>query len=129
MSKKILVVEDDQRITMSLNIRLKNEGYETVSAEDSTLGIQAAVKESPDLIILDIMMPAGGGIWVAENLRSLPETKETPIIFITASRKAGLKEEAMALPNVAFVEKPYDAGDLLGQVKTMLEGTPAAPAS
>ena len=121
---KILVVEDDERITKSLTIRLQNEGYETMCAEDSTNGMRMVANEKPDLLILDVMMPAGGGIWMAENLRSSDETDQIPIIFITASRKEGVKEKALAMDNVAFIEKPYDATNLLRQVSTMLHAQP-----
>ena len=65
MSNKILVVEDDERIRESLTIRLDNEGYETLFAADSTNGMRMVASDNPDLLILDIMMPAGGGIWMA----------------------------------------------------------------
>ncbi len=125
MKKKILVVEDDERITMSLTIRLRHEGYEVLTAEDAGQGMQRATADSPDLVVLDVMMPGGGGICMAENLRCLPETRTTPIIFITASRQAGLRDEAMAIPGAAVVEKPYDAIELVRRIENMLSCDPS----
>ncbi len=109
---KILIVEDDKNIAMSLCVRLKAGGHEVSMAHDSTIGMDKALHDQPDLIILDIMMPAGGGLWMAGNLRDLETSGHTPILFITASREPGLREKAARIENSSFFEKPYD-GDVL----------------
>ncbi len=120
MNYRILLVEDDERISKSLAIRLRANGYEVRTAADSTLGMQAAGQETPDLIILDIMMPAGGGVWMAKNLRELPDTLSTPIIFVTASRDPRVRVEAATIPDVSFFEKPYDSMLLLDEIETRI---------
>ncbi len=119
---KILIVEDDEKIALSLGIRIKAAGHEVMTAHDSTIGMNKALHDNPDLIVLDIMMPAGGGLWMAGNLRDLEAGGKTPIIFITASREAGLRKKAEMIENSAFFEKPYDAEKLLVAIAEMCEG-------
>src|ERR1700720_1042187 len=104
--KTILVVEDDMKIAAALSIRFEAAGYRTLRAPDGFRGLQIAVNDRPDLIVMDIWMPVGIGFSVAQRLRDLGLTG-IPIIFITASKLKGLKETADELGGVAFFEKPY----------------------
>jgi two-component system KDP operon response regulator KdpE len=123
--KKILIVEDDQNIAKALAIRLKAHGYEVTVAPDALSGVEAALKIEPDLVLLDISMPAGDGFMVAERIQNLVPT-ETPMIFLTASRKPGLRERAKELRAAAFFQKPFNAEDLLGAIQLALAGSPVA---
>jgi DNA-binding response OmpR family regulator len=114
--KKILIVEDDKSIAMALGIRLKSHGYEVAIAPDAVTGVNSALKLRPDLILLDISMPAGSGFSVAERLQLLLPTI-TPFIFLTASKQPGLREKAKELGAVGFFEKPYDAEELLAAIE------------
>lgn len=122
--KKILIVEDDENISKALAIRLKSRGYEVTSAPDALCGVETAMKVHPDLVLLDISLPAGDGFTVAERIQHLIPT-ETPIIFLTASRKPGLRERAKELGAAAFFQKPYSAEDLLGAIQLALIESPA----
>jgi two-component system cell cycle response regulator len=113
--KKILIIEDDKKITAALAIRLEAAGYDVLAAGDGVGGLKLALDHKPDLIIMDIWMPAGLGFSVAQRLRSLG-VQNTPIVFITASRLQGLKEAAQEVGAVAFLEKPYDPERLLAIV-------------
>jgi two-component system response regulator ArlR len=121
--KKILIVEDDENIAKALSIRLKNVGYEVSVAPDALTGVENAVKKLPDLVLLDISLPAGSGFTVAERIQSLIPTS-TPLIFLTASKKPGLREQARELGAAAFFQKPYEWDDLLGAIQLALVGTP-----
>ena len=121
--KKILIVEDDPRITNALTIRLKAAGYEVVSAADGFSGLKMTMTHKPSLILLDIMMPVGMGFSVAERLRDLG-LGDIPIVFITASKRAGLRKTAQKLGAAGFFEKPYDADELLAALSLIL-GTPS----
>ena len=122
--KKILIVEDDENIAKALSIRLKNTGYEVSVAPDALTGVENAVKKVPDLVLLDISLPAGSGFTVAERIQSLiPHA--TPLIFLTASKKPGLREKAKELGAAAFFQKPYEWDDLLGAIQLALAGAPA----
>lgn len=123
--KKILVVEDDPKITTALSVRLKSIGYEVVTAGDGFSGLKMTMTHRPSLILLDIMMPVGMGFSVAERLRDIG-LGEIPIIFITASKRAGLRKTAQQLGAAGFFEKPYDAEELLAAVNLIL-GQPSFP--
>jgi CheY-like chemotaxis protein len=119
--KTILVVEDDMKIAAALSIRFEAAGYRTLRAPDGFRGLQIAVNDRPDLIVMDIWMPVGIGFSVAQRLRDLGLTG-IPIIFITASKLKGLKETADELGGVAFFEKPYDPRELMEAVARALKG-------
>lgn len=118
--KKILIVEDDKLISMALALRLKSKGYDVKVASDAVLAVTMAVKQPPDLIVMDISMPGGNGFMVAERIQNLTPTIGVPIIFITASKKPGLKEKAMELGAVGFFEKPYEDAQLVGAIQEAL---------
>lgn len=115
--KTVLLVEDDQKVAMALGIRLKSMGYNVATARDAAMAIQAARKSRPDVVLLDINLPGGDGFVVAERLMNLVDTAVTPIIFITASKEAGLRERAMKLGAVRFLEKPFDATTLADAIE------------
>jgi len=117
---KILIIEDDRDIAAALSTRLRAAGFTTVNAYDGLTGVSHAATDVPDLIILDLMMPAAGGVQVAEGLRALSTTATVPIIFMTASRDPELRAQAMAVRPHAFIEKPYDPAVLLERVQEAL---------
>lgn len=117
---KILIIEDDRKIAMALGLRMKQAGYETTLAYDALSGVNSAVKLQPDLILLDISMPAGNGFTVAERVQSLVATP-TAIIFLTASKTPGLRARAEELGAAGFFEKPYNPEELLTRVKEVLQ--------
>ena len=118
---KVLVIDDDVRIAQSLSIRLKSAGYEVVMANDGLEAVAAAVRERPDLAVLDISMPAGDGFSVVERFQANTETMGMPFIFITASRRPSFRERAKKLGASGYFEKPYVSADLLECVRTTLE--------
>lgn len=119
--KKILIVEDDPAIQKALSARLRAEGYQVANVYDATMAMSAARNENPDLVLLDIAIPGGSGLTVAERLRE-GNTSRIPLVFMTGLRKPGLKEKAMELGAVAFVEKPFNPDDLLTIIQRALAG-------
>jgi DNA-binding response OmpR family regulator len=119
-SKKILVVEDDIDINKALVYRLRANGYEVSTASDGLVGLCTAVRDQPDLMILDIALPAGDGFSIVERLRANTKLGDTPFIVLTASRMPELRDTALKMGAFAFVEKPYDAGVLLEHVRAAL---------
>lgn len=119
MAKKILVVEDDRQIAMALNVRLKGAGYEVSVANDAISGVTTAKKVQPDLILLDISMPAGNGFLVAERVQALLPVIPS-IIFITASKNPELQKKAEEYSPAGYFEKPYDADVLLAKIRETL---------
>ena len=120
MAKKILVADDEPEIVKALHIRLKEAGYEVVVAFDVLQAIYQAHKEKPDLIILDIRMPAGDGIGVYERLRLSSETTTIPVIFITAYANDEIVKKVLELGAEGFIAKPFNIDKLLNKVKTIL---------
>jgi DNA-binding response OmpR family regulator len=123
--KKILIVDDERDIVKALMIRLKANGYEVVTAFDGAQGVFMAHKEKPDLIILDIRMPAGDGFSVAERLKSSMYTFSIPIIFLTGSPERDAEGRAMELGARFYIKKPYDPEELLDAVKRAIETSPS----
>ena len=118
--KKVLVVEDDANIGRALWVRLTAAGYAAHLAADAHEGVAAARQHQPDLVLLDITMPGGGGFAVAEQLRQDQTTAHVPLIFLTASRQADLRQRAEQVGAVDFFLKPFDAVALMASIERAL---------
>jgi len=118
--KKILIVEDDERLALALSIRLKSQEYATWTAGDAISALSQALRVDPDLILLDISLPAGSGFTLIEQLNRFPETREIPIIFTTASKDPELRNRALDSGAAGLLRKPYDAEELLAVVEQTL---------
>jgi DNA-binding response OmpR family regulator len=121
--KKILVIDDMPNIVTMVKARLEASGYEVITALDGQQGLTYANAEKPDLIILDIVMPTGGGYSVYTRLRMSPKTRSVPVIFLTAKDKPEDVVRAYKLGAQYFVKKPYKPEMLLGTVKKVLESS------
>ncbi len=119
MKKKILVVDDEEDVAKALKVRLKANGYNVVVAYDSVQAFTMANKEKPDLIILDVMIPGGGGFIVAERLKQSMATHHIPIIFLTGI--SGGEERAYKVGASGYVMKPYQPEKLLETIHSTLE--------
>jgi DNA-binding response OmpR family regulator len=117
--EKILVVDDEQDVAKALKVRLKANGYHVVLASDSVQAFIMANKEKPDLILLDIMIPGGGGFVVAERLKQSQATHHIPIIFLTGI--PGGEERAYQLGASGYVMKPYHPDELMETIYRALE--------
>ena len=117
---KILIVEDEADLVTFMTERLVKEGFEVDSAKDVYEAIELLHKAKPDLLILDLMLPAGGGLTVLKNLRADRETAKIPVIVLTASHSPGYKEEVMKMGVQAYMEKPYDSPKLIAVIKKAL---------
>ena len=118
--KTVLLIDDDNVFLLSIGVRLKSMGYTVHAAKDAVSAISAVRKNNPDVIVLDVSLPAGDGFMVAERLQNLITAASTPIIFITASEKYGLRERAMKLGAVEFLNKPFDATTLADAIESAL---------
>lgn len=119
MGKKILIVDDDPNIVTLLTRLLRNGGYEIFAAYDSYQGLQMAQEVRPDLICLDVMMPAGGGINTFNKLKSSVYTSTIPIIFITANPEE-VKKQVKEFSIDGLFEKPFDHDDIMNKVKELI---------
>lgn len=117
MSQKVLIVDDEKAIVDILSFNLKKEGYEVVTAYDGEEGYDKALKEVPDLILLDIMMPKLDGLQVCRKLR---EKINTPIIMLTARAEEVDKVLGLELGADDYVTKPFSVRELMARVKANL---------
>lgn len=121
---KIMLVEDDNNLREIYGARLQAEGYEIVSAQDGEEALALAVKERPDLIISDVMMPRISGFDMLDILRNAPETKETKVIMMTALSQAEDKSRADKLGADRYlVKSQVTLEDVANVVREVLEGT------
>jgi DNA-binding response OmpR family regulator len=121
MAKKILIVDDDQQIVLLLASRLKANKYEIVVAYDAMQAVAKAFSEKPDLILLDIKMPAGSGISVMHNLRNSAATSVIPVIVITAYPSPEIQQKVIEMGAVDFISKPFKAEDVLSRIRKALD--------
>jgi len=119
--KKILVIDDMPNVVTMVKARLEASGYEVIAALDGQQGLTYAYSEKPDLIILDIVMPAGGGYSVYTRLKMSPKTQSVPVIFLTAKDRPEDMARAYKLGVQYYVKKPYKPEMLLETVKKVLE--------
>ena len=118
--RRILVVDDDKDVVQLLTRLLQKAGYTVVTAKDAYDATTRAHRESPDLILTDITMPAGGGFSVLDRLTMSSKTNSIPIIVLTGSDHPEIEARAMAAGVVRVLRKPCDNAVLLGCIKTAL---------
>lgn len=120
-AKKILIIEDEQELVLSLVTLFKSQGYLTLAAYDGLYGISLAHKGDVDLIILDLGLPAGGGLYVLENLKKSVQTNLIPVLVLTARQEKELEEKAYQMGVEAYLHKPFDPKELLDKIKEILK--------
>ena len=120
MASKILVVEDDQDIRQLLHLQLTSGGYETAFARDAVTALSVARKERPDLIVLDLGLPAGDGFVVMERMKAIPDLEMIPVIVITA-RDPSEGERAVEQGARCFLLKPFEGDELVAEIRQALE--------
>lgn len=121
MPKKILIIEDDPGILLSLKDEFESEGYTVSTAEDGEKGLEIAKQERPNLIILDIMLPVLDGYEVCKRLRMEGDT--TPIIMLTVKDKEIDRVLGLELGADDYVTKPFSLRELMARVKAVLRRT------
>jgi DNA-binding response OmpR family regulator len=125
-NKKILIVEDDADVRLGMHVRLKANGYDTFFASDALAAVAEARKQNPDLILLDLGLPAGDGFTVMERLKRIPATSVIPIIVVSARDVRVNQLRAIQAGAFAFLLKPVDNAELLAVIRHAL-GEPAQP--
>jgi two-component system KDP operon response regulator KdpE len=127
MKKKILIIEDDPDVRLGYHIRLAANDYETFFAADGVASIAQANKHRPDLIILDLGLPAGDGFVVLDRLRAMPHLAVIPVIVVSARDPLANRVRALEAGARAFLQKPVDNTKLLELMSECL-GTATTPA-
>jgi two-component system cell cycle response regulator DivK len=120
MTKRILVIEDQEDNRQILRDLLGTAGFDMIEAADGQEGVAAATKERPDLILMDIQLPIMDGYEATRRIKAIPELKAIPIIAVTSYALSGDEAKAMAAGCDAYVTKPYSPRQLLAKVKEYL---------
>lgn len=126
-NKKILVVEDNADVRLGYHVLLKAHGYETYFAADSLSAISEARKHQPDLVILDLGLPAGDGFVVMERFRLNTYLALIPVIVVSARDARGNKERALKAGAKAFLQKPWNDSQLLAEIARHIGDAAPAP--
>lgn len=123
----ILVVDDDYAIRKLLEVKLRSEGYDVVTAESGPEALDIAGKQRPDLIVLDNMMPGMSGERVAARVRATNGLQDVPILMLTAVRSDETVERAFAAGVDDYVTKPFNLSEIVWRVRALLRRTAPAP--
>ena len=120
MKGKILVIEDNEQNLYLVRYILEQKNYEVFAAMDGKSGIEKAALLKPDMILLDIQLPAMDGYAVARNLRQNPDLAETPIVAVTSYAMHGDREKVMKAGCNGYIEKPIDPDTFVAKIKQHL---------
>ncbi len=123
MSRKILIVDDEKNIVDILKFNLKKEGFDTMEAYDGEQGLELALSQKPDLILLDIMLPKMDGFTVCRKIR---QTLSTPVLMLTAKEEEVDKVLGLELGADDYITKPFSPRELIARVKANIRRTALA---
>lgn len=119
-NKKILIIEDDADVRLGYKVLLTAHHYDTFFAVDAFIAVSEARKHQPDLILLDLGLPAGEGFIVLERFRANTLLARIPVIVVSARDLHGNKERALQAGAKAFVQKPWNDNELLALIRQLL---------
>lgn len=117
---KILVVDDEVYILHILEFSLGAEGFQVITANNGELAVERAIQEQPDLIVLDIMMPVLDGYETCRRLKRQAETKEIPVILLTAKGREADKRLGYEVGAIDYIIKPFSPSRLIGRIEEIV---------
>ena len=118
--RRVLLVDDDVAVLQMLSLALTKAGYDVLQAQDALQGVTRAIRDSPDIVLLDLIMPGGGGFIVLERIKRSSKTRLIPIIIISGSVDPDVETRAQQLGVRDFFHKPYDLLELLARISSLL---------
>ncbi|MCK4545972.1 MAG: response regulator [Candidatus Eisenbacteria sp.] len=121
---KILVVDDERYILHILDFSLGAEGYEVITAGDGEQAVERSKADRPDLIVMDIMMPKMDGFEACKKIKSNPDTKDIPVIMLTAKGRETDRKRGVDAGADDYVTKPFSPAKLIERVQGVLSATP-----
>lgn len=127
ISKKVLIVEDEQDILELVKLYLEKDGFRALTAMTGREALKKVKEEKPDLVILDLMLPEIDGLEVCKRLRSVPETAMLPIIMLTAKAEESDTIVGLELGADDYVTKPFSPKAIVARVKALLRRIERAP--
>lgn len=120
MAKKILIVEDDEQMAKLLRRQLDASGYDAINAYTGEAGLKLARAKQPDLMLLDIGLPAMDGKTLCRIIKGHPETAGIKVIMLTGDRLMGDMEDSFSAGADSYVNKPYDLALLLSHIERLI---------
>jgi len=129
MANKVLVIDDDAAINELVKVNLELAGYKVFQAYDGVKGFALCKQELPSVVVLDVMMPEVDGFTVAKRIRENPETKNIPIIMLTALSQINDKANGFDIGVDDYLVKPFEVEELLMRVRALLKRTHQIPES
>ena len=120
MPKRILIVDDEPNIVLSVEFLMQREGHEVVTASDGQEALEQLQKARPDLMILDVMMPRKNGFEVCEEVRADAAYSGMPILMLTAKGREAEMKKGISLGADAYITKPFSTHDLVAKVSELL---------
>jgi two-component system alkaline phosphatase synthesis response regulator PhoP len=120
VAARVLVVDDEAPIRLLCRVNLEAEGMEVMEAPDGPSGLDAARRERPDVVLLDVMMPGLDGWRVAEELLEDPETNGIPIVFLTARAELRDRARGLDLGGLDYVTKPFNPVELAALIREVI---------
>jgi DNA-binding response OmpR family regulator len=120
VSARVLIVDDEAPIRLLCRVNLEAEQMEVLEAGDGPSGLEAARKERPDVILLDVMMPGLDGWRVAEELLEDPATSSIPIVFLTARAELRDRARGLDLGGLDYVTKPFNPVELAPRIRELI---------
>src|SRR5438477_2083354 len=127
MAKKILAVDDERHIVRLVQVNLERQGYEVVTAFDGKEALEKVASEQPDLVVLDVMMPYMDGFEVLQNLRKNPNTRDLPVIMLTAKAQDADVFRGWQSGVDCYLTKPFNPMELLTFVKRIFDSQNQRP--
>jgi len=121
MAKKVLIVDDEPSIIVALQFLMEQNGYDTLVAFSGEEAMEAVVRDHPDLILLDIMLPVVDGFEVCQRVRENPDWKDIRIVLLTALGSEAHVTKGLDLGADAYVVKPFSNAALMAKVRELLE--------
>lgn len=121
MTKRILIVDDEPNIVVSLEFLMKREGFEVAVAADGEAALKSVEEKKPDLVLLDIMLPKKNGFEVCQTIRANPAWQSVRIVMLTAKGRDTEVAKGLALGADAYMTKPFSTRELVDKVRSLLE--------
>lgn len=121
MASRILIIDDEPNIVLSLQFLMKREGFEVAVAGDGEAALRAMAERRPDLVILDVMMPKLNGFEVCQRIRAEPAFRSVAVLMLTARGRETEMKRGLELGADAYVTKPFSTRDLVAEVRRLLE--------
>ncbi len=120
MTRRILAVDDEPHILKLVAFSLKAKGFEVLEATDGLSAVAVAEAEKPDLILMDVMMPALDGYEACRRIKANPATADIPVVMLTAKAQVAEQKTGLDAGALDYICKPFTPKDLVAQVESLL---------